>query len=405
MPEETTKISKPTDAEMAELMNMGGADNVITSDDINKNPLKRQNEDLDLSIIGDEKDTIEDETSEEKEARLAKEKLATADLNDVLALSDEIVVEEVKVTKDVTFAALEELVKDGSILLFEGDKPLKDYSKKEQIELIQANQERIREEEAAKTPAEFFDSLPPKLQYAASYVANGGKDLGKIFKFLSQTEEIASLDIKTEEGQEQTVRKYLTALGDNTPEEIEEEINSLKDLKTLEKKAMQVKPKLEAKQQQAIDKELKDQETRKAQLEIAATKHRENVIAALNVGDLNGVKMTSAVQGMLFNGLTQPTYKSVNGGNTNLLGYLLEQNNYVKPNPTLISKVLWLLKDEKGYEDAVKAVGNKEVVKEVALKLKTAANEKVTNSNQEVVQTPATKKTLTKPTVNIFARN
>ena len=42
-------------------------------------------------------------------------------------------------------------------------------------ELWQANVDNLKQEVAAKTPKEFFESLPEELQYAAKYVMDGGQ--------------------------------------------------------------------------------------------------------------------------------------------------------------------------------------------------------------------------------------
>lgn len=407
MAEEKTNISSVSDKELADLLTMGDAQNVITeSIEDNSNIFKRDSENSDL-VMGVKKETpiksdkiekVEDDEPEEieKEITLAGE---------VEEESEEDKNKEK--SKNRTFIALEKLVKSGNILLFEGDKSLEDYTEKEQGELIQANLDRVREEAEESAPAEFFDSIPDSLKFVAKYHADGGKDLKSIYKYLAENEEIKELDITTEEGQEKTVRSYFKMNGDMSPEEIEEELNSLKDLPgALEKKAKLYKPKLDAKQQQIIDKEINDQEIRRNQHQQAVIKYRETVINTLSAGELNGLKITPSVQNMLFEGLTNSNYPSVSGRNTNLLGHLLEQNNYVKPNPVLISKVLWLLKDEKAYEDAIKASANKEMVIDTVKKLKGASDTKITNSlpSQNIIQNKTVTKTLANPKKNIFSR-
>lgn len=404
MAEEKTTIEKVSTAELADLLSMGGADNVMVEE--TQDTILSRTKEPEL-FFGKEKKNEVVETDEEKKIRLAKEN-TKENIESALTLEEEKLddlEENEKSDKNQLLSALEELVKDEKFLLFEGDKPLNKYSKKELVEVFQANEKRIREEEQEKAPAELFDALPEKLQYAISYMANGGTDLDGLLKHLSQSAEVANLDITTEKGQEQTVRQYLAATGYGTAEEIEEELTTLKDMPgALEKKATQFKPKLEAKQQQIIDKELKDQEIRKQQHEKAAIKYREDIIEALKPDTLEGLKITSTIKGMLFDGLTQSNYPSVSGRKTNLFGHLIEKYNYVEPNPKLIAEALWLLKDRKAYHEAIKATGNAEIIGDIAKKLKTAGQEKSTNTIQESGTEIPKRKVIPKEKVSLFAR-
>lgn len=391
MAEEQTVITSVSAKEIDDLLNLGGAENVITPVETKKTPFTRITNDVDIDM----KDKKQEETPTQED-----------ELEESLTLNEEQLEQtEIKPEKSVVFDALSDLVKDDTILLFEEEKELKDYSKKELIELFKANQERVREEESAKAPAEFFDSLPLEMQYAAKYIADGGKDIKGLFKHLSNSVEIKDLDITTERGQEEIVRQYLSMTEYGTPEEIEAELTSYKDMPgALEKKAGLFKPKLDAKQQQRIDKELKDQEIRRTQQEEASVKYRENILKALTPGVLNEIKITPTIAGKLFNGLTQANYPSVSGRNTNLLGHLLEKNQYVEPNPQLIAEVLWLLDDPKGYREAVKGMGAEAAAGETFKELKKAGASKTTNTSIDTNHQTAIRKTIKKPQANIFAR-
>ena len=96
-------------------------------------------------------------------------------------------------------------------------------------ELWQANIDNMKSEVAAKTPQEFFESLPEELQYAAKYVADGGQDLKGLFKVLSHVEETFELDPTEPNHQERIVREYLSATNFGTPDEIQEEIDRLSE--------------------------------------------------------------------------------------------------------------------------------------------------------------------------------
>ena len=69
------------------------------------------------------------------------------------------------------------LIKDDKIVPFDDDKELDDYTAKDWEELIEANLEEKANQVRSETPKQFFASLPEELQIAASYVADGGKDI------------------------------------------------------------------------------------------------------------------------------------------------------------------------------------------------------------------------------------
>ena len=133
-------------------------------------------------------------------------------------------------------------------------------------ELWQANVDNLKQEVAAKTPKEFFESLPDELQYAAKYVMDGGQDLKGLFQALAQVEQVRSLNPADENDQEGIVRSYLSATGFGSDEEIEEEVNTWKDLGVLEKKAKQFKPKLDQMQEEIVQSQLAEQDRKSTRL-------------------------------------------------------------------------------------------------------------------------------------------
>ena len=76
------------------------------------------------------------------------------------------------------------------------DEYLGSLGEKDVEELWQANIDNLKQEVAAQTPAEFFQSLPEELQYAAKYVADGGQDLKGLFMALAQV--VSSSSISSE---------------------------------------------------------------------------------------------------------------------------------------------------------------------------------------------------------------
>ncbi len=268
-------------------------------------------------------------------------------------------------------------------------------------ELWQANVNNIKDEVAASTPQEFFQSLPEELQYAAKYVADGGQDLKGLFQALAQVEAVREMDPADDNDQEHIVRQYLQATNFGTPEEIDEELTTWKDLGTLEKKAKQFKPKLDQMQEKIVQSQLQEQEYRKQQQQNAADAYQKNVFEALRPAEINGLKLDKKVQAQLYTGLVQPQYASISGKPTNLLGHLLERYQFVEPNYPLIAEALWLLSNPDEYRGNLMKQGKTQAVEQTVRQLKTEQSRKNISTYQDEEQDKPRK--ISKPQ-NIFKR-
>ena len=282
------------------------------------------------------------------------------------------------------------------------DDYLSSLSEKDVDELWQANISNIRNEVASNTPAEFFESLPEELQYAAKYVADGGQDLKGLFQALAQVEQVRELNPESDTDQEQIVRSYLQATNFGDNDEIEEELTNWKDLGQLEKKAKQFKPKLDAMQEEMVQSRLAQQEMMRRQQEQAAEAYVQNVFETLRQGELNGVKLDKKVQNFLYNGLTQPQYPSMSGTPTNLLGHLLERYQYVEPRYDLISEALWLLSNPDDYKANLIRQGKNQAVEQTVRQLKTEQSRNKATSSVNTNEPTQTRK-IPRQT-NIFKR-
>lgn len=422
---ELTKIAKTSSDEIDSLLTMGSSDNIVIDKSIDEkaaadklvtDKAAKEKEAADKLV----KEKADKEKAEADRVRLQSEGKSFEEIENLLKLGDNEEIEgsggenansnQSISNKKFSTSVLNTLIKNNIISPFEPeegqpDKPIEQYSEKELVELFTANIEKVRQEEAEKAPIEFFDNLSPELQIAATYEAKGGKDLKALFNYLAQSQEVKELDVKKSEDQEQIVRKWGQATG-LTPEEIEDEVTSLKDMPgALEKKAAIYKPKLDAKQQDIVDKQLKDQELRLKQHEAAAIKYRENVLKTVQPGLINGVKITPTIQNMIYNGLVKADYQSMSGRNTNLLGHLLEKYQAIEPNLEIIAEVLWLLNDPKSFKEAIKKIGSTETVIDTVRTLKTAGSDKVVNNNTQVVKTDIdSKRTIKRQKTNLFSR-
>jgi len=275
------------------------------------------------------------------------------------------------VNKKSTSYIFKKLIEKDKIVPFDDNKSLDDYTAKDWEELIEANFEEVANKVRRETPKQFFDSLPQELQIAARYVAEGGEDMKGLFQTLAAVEETRSLDIKNEKDQHIIISDYLQATGYGTVEEIEEEIELWKDLGKLEQQAAKFKPKLDKMQEKVVARKLEEQQMRQQQQENASKQYMSNVYHTLKDGSLGDIKLNKKTQSMLYNGLVSPSFPSVSGKNTNLLGHLLEKYQFVEPNYTLIAEALWLLSDPNGYKNKIMEKGAQQSVEKTVRKLKT----------------------------------
>lgn len=421
----TTSVQQ-VEMDAVDLLNMPGAANVITQTPEGKKPGLFSSKVDDLSFI-DNPDPDEDDDEEKLDAdgkvipKTPKPDATAAAAAAILNIDEEdddskLSPEELakkqagrpKGSKEMMISVVGKLIEEGKLFGFNDDKKLEDYTAKDIEDLLQANFDEKEKELREKTPLEFFDSLPQELQYAAKYIADGGKNLKQLFRTLAATEEAKSLDPKTPEGQVQIVRTFLAQTTKFTPEEIEEEITGWKDRDELEAKATKFKPKLDALNEENIAVTLQTQEAnRKKQIE-QSKKYTENIYNALAPGELNGIKLDKKIQSMLYAGLVQPNYPSISGQQTNLLGHLLEKYQFVEPNHGLIAEALYLLQDPEGYRDKVREVAKKDATAATVKKLKTAEankNGSGTGTGGDDDSAGANKKpTLKRPGTNMFAR-
>ena len=294
------------------------------------------------------------------------------------------------------------LIEDEKIIPFDDDKPLDEYSAKDFQELIEANFSERERKIKEPTPQEFFGSLPEELQYAAKYVADGGTDLKGLFNTLAQVEQSRELDPSSETDQELIVKDYLSATGFGDIEEIQEEIDSYKDIGRLEQLANKFKPKLDKMQERVVQQKLAEQQERQQQQAEAANNYMENVYETLKAGELGGIKLDKKVQASLYQGLVEPNYQSVSGRPTNMLGHLLEKYQYVEPNHELIAEALWLLSDRDGYHNKIQEGAKAETVEKTVRQLKTEQSKRQSSTVMEEKVTRKSKG-IPRPT-NIFKR-
>jgi hypothetical protein len=162
------------DVNIDEIFGMPGAENVMLPED-EKPKSMFSKETIDTTFL--DKST----TPEEKKEAVEKK----AEVDETIAELDGLISQEEdagnkgrpKVDKSGLYELAQKMIEEGTLMPFDDDKSLEEYTTKDFRELFEANFEdreaRIRQD----TPREFFQSLPEELQVAAKYVADGGQDL------------------------------------------------------------------------------------------------------------------------------------------------------------------------------------------------------------------------------------
>jgi hypothetical protein len=368
------------DVNIDEIFGMPGAENVMLPQGEEDKPKSMfHKETVDTTFFDNPTATVEErQQAQEKKIEVQE----TIDELDSLISQEEDAGNKgrPKVDKSGLAELAAKMIEEGTLIGFDDDKPLEEYTTKDFRELFEANFQERENEIRQNTPREFFNSLPEELQYAAKYVADGGQDLKGLFRTLAHVEEMRQLDPSDEYDQGEIARQYLHATGFGTAEEIEAEIQDWRDLNRLEQKANQFKPKLDAMQEEIVARQLAEQEHRRNMQAEQAKAYQENVYSTLANGTIGGLKLDKKVQGLLFSGLVQPSYPSISGKPTNLLGHLLEKYQFVEPRHDLIAEALWLLADPNGYKNRVREQGGRQAVEKTVRQLKTEESRKMGSS-------------------------
>ena len=367
------------DVNIDALFGMPGAENVMLPAEEEKPKSVFHKETVDTSFF-DNPTASPEERQQEQEKKIEVQETIN-ELDNLIAQEEEAGNKgRPKVDKSGLAELATKMIEEGTLIPFDDDKPLEEYTTKDFRELFEANFQERENQIRRDTPREFFEALPEELQVAAKYVADGGQDLKGLFRTLAYVEEMRQLDPADEYDQAEIARQYLHATNFGTPEEIEQEIQDWRDLNRLEQKANQFKPKLDAMQEEIVARQLAEQEHRRNMQAEQAKAYQENVYSTLAAGTIGGLKLDKKVQGLLFSALVQPNYPSISGKPTNLLGHLLEKYQFVEPRHDLIAEALWLLADPNGYKNRVREQGSRQAVEKTVRQLKTEESRKIASS-------------------------
>jgi len=412
--------------------NMFSRKETVNMDFIENIDKKEEEADIVIPTL-DDKETdpvkIAEQEKDIKEATAAKaeqdERRKTADTSEETdsildELNEEFLSDEEKAAKDkkkptgdgsAMSKAVSALIEDGTLLAFEDDKPIEEYTKKDFQDLIKMNFEEKEKALREQTPKEFFDALPPEMQYAAKHVASGNTNLKEVFQALAQREITKELDVTNEDHQEMIARKYLQASGFGSGDNalVEEQIQEWVEQGNIAKKAETFKPKLDQMEEKSLEANLAKQEDAKKAQVAQKDAYMKNIFETLKPAELNGMKIDTKRQNMLWNELTTVKYESMGGRQTNLLGKLLEDYQFgEEPRYDLIAETLWLLQDPEDYKANIRQSAVNKNTQETVKALKTEESRKLksTIDKEEKDDTgrKSAKKTIDRKQKNIFSR-
>ena len=240
----------------------------------------------------------------------------------------------------------------------------------DQIALHNDNLDRIEKAAAAKGPEQYIQSLDPKIQ-AAIYYSNLGQDPTPYLQAQYQLDNIANANLEDESVQEYIVKSHLTNTKFGTPEQIDQEIQNIKDGGRLEDKSKQFHPHLVALDQQRVQHMERQAEYEAQQRQLQYDEYTTGIYKALETGEIAGIKLDKKTQESLYYGLITPQYPDRNGNPTTELGALLDKHQFVEPNYALLAEVTLLMRDPEGYREKIRQQGANVQTQQTVRQLKT----------------------------------
>jgi hypothetical protein len=245
---------------------------------------------------------------------------------------------------------------------------LSGLSEKDQHNLLESNWKAREEELRAQAPQEFYEALPDPVKIVAEYAAKGGNDWDGLFNSLISARQVEQLDPNNDEHHAPIVQTYLQETTQMTPQQISEQIEDWKESGKLEKKAQEFKVPLDSIQKQRTDVFNKQAEENKRQEQEIANFFAENVSTTLGRNELAGIKLDKKFSAELQNGLVSVGPGPFSGKPVNLLGHIIEQHQFVKPDYESIALMTWMGLDKEGCIKAIQSLGANHATQE-AVKL------------------------------------
>lgn len=278
----------------------------------------------------------------------------------------------------IASAAATLLAEQGVISLYE------DYEIKTKEDLVALVKDNIQDKLSEVNEYIFqeqLQALPPQFQSIMKYGLSGGTDVKSLLESWGEAERVFSIDITSEAGKEQVVRDYLRLTKYGSDEEITQDIQTWKDLGTLDKKAEAFKPKLEEYQMKVIAAKEKEADDAN-QLELQYTQQYINAVGqVLAKEDINGLKLDKQTKQFIYHNV-QPIYQSqLTGKPIDALEAVVEELKYGQnANPEFYSQLLLFATQPEVFMETLKLQLKNNVTIEQERKLRRQVKEGVSGT-------------------------
>lgn len=175
---------------------------------------------------------------------------------------------------------------------------------KHNFELQKQKEEEIKSEAANVTFEKIVSKMSPLTQQLFEYELKGGEEAAivDLAKSIIYSNDIKSLSTVSVRDQERIVKEYYKSTGDS-PQEVEERIKDLASANLLEKEAIRLKPKLDAKADEIAQEKAKQQELLYNQERDNKKKLETKVLSTLKSGNLDGIPLDQEMATFLFDAL------------------------------------------------------------------------------------------------------
>lgn len=208
-------------------------------------------------------------------------------------------------------AAAEELYQEGYFTELPDDIDTENFSfqdfvktVKHNFELQKQREEEIKSEAANVTFEKIVSKMSPLTQQLFEYELKGGEEANivDLAKSIIYSNDIKSLTTANVRDQERIVKEYYKSTGDSS-QEIEERIKDLASANLLEKEAIRLKPKLDAKADEIAQEKARQQELLYNQERDNKKKLETKVLDTLKAGNLDGIPLDQEMASFLFDAL------------------------------------------------------------------------------------------------------
>lgn len=252
-------------------------------------------------------------------------------------------------------------------------------------ELIKENLKYKEEVSEDKVWEKKVQQFSPQVQAILHYANKGGQDITPLLSAISEVEKSSNIDVEQEDGQEEIVRQVLKIKGFDD-EEIKDQIDTLKDLDRLKKKAEKFLPELNKMKEQRIQMMMQEQEENDRQAKEAARVYIQTIQDTLDSDQVGDLKLKKEDKFKIIEALAVPRYRSINGFQVNEFVKKLEEMQFGKnADYQHFLNIVHLTVDKQGFMDKLKETMKTEITSDTVRKLKTA---KTSSANSPQDTTP-----------------